>query len=149
MYPRPHVSEYIIIHRLSSSPLLSVPYLICFLTYTLLLLVKMLPLTTLLPLLALVAASPIAKRANNQLIVSSRDGQCLSPQDGAAAVSSGSVTNGTPLVSMDCAKAAGWDLSPGSGSVILSGTGYAMDAGTKPKDNGQLKVSSDFKGRLD
>jgi hypothetical protein len=94
-----------------------------------------------LPLLALAAASPITKRANNQLIVSSRDGKCLSPQGGAAAVSAGSIANGTPLVSMDCAQAAGWDISPGSGSVILTGTNYAMDAGTKSGNNGQLKVS--------
>jgi len=89
--------------------------------------------------LSLASASPI-KRANNQLIVSSRDQKCLSPAGGAAAVTAGQVGNGTPLVSMDCAQAAGWDISPGSGSVILTGTSFAMDAGTTPGNNGQLKV---------
>ena len=90
-------------------------------------------------LLSLASASPI-KRANNQLIVSSRDQKCLSPAGGAAAVTAGQVGNGTPLVTMDCAQAAGWDISPGSGSVILTGTSFAMDAGTTPGNNGQLKV---------
>lgn len=88
---------------------------------------------------SLASASPI-KRANNQLIVSSRDQKCLSPAGGAAAVTAGQVGNGTPLISMDCAQAAGWDISPGSGSVILTGTSFAMDAGTTPGNNGQLKV---------
>lgn len=83
-------------------------------------------------------ASPI-KRANNQSIVSSRDGKCLSPIGGAAAVSAGRIGNGTPLITMDCATAAGWDISPGSGSVVLTGTGFAMDAGI-PGNNGLLKV---------
>jgi hypothetical protein len=74
------------------------------------------------------SASPI-KRANNQLIVSTRDNLCLSPVGGAAAVSTGQVGNGTPLITMDFNNAAGWDISPGSGSVVLSGTGFAMDAG--------------------
>jgi hypothetical protein len=84
------------------------------------------------------SASPI-KRANNQLIVSSRDNLCLSPVGGAAAVSTGQVGNGTPLITMDCNNAAGWDISPGSGSVILTGTTFAMDAGV-PGNNGLLKV---------
>jgi hypothetical protein len=94
---------------------------------------------TLLLSLTSTSASPI-KRANNQLIVSSRDQKCLSPAGGAAAVAAGQITNGTPLVSMDCAQAAGWDISPGSGSVVLTGTSYAMDAGSNPGNNGQLKV---------
>jgi hypothetical protein len=91
-------------------------------------------------LLSLVQASPI-KRANNQLIVSARNEQCLSPAGGAAAVSAGQVGDGTPLITMSCADAAGWDISPGSGSVLLTGTAYALDAGTTPGNNGQLKVS--------
>jgi len=38
---------------------------------------------------------------------------------------------------MECGAAAGWDISPGS--VILTGTGFAMDAGV-PGNNGLLKV---------
>lgn len=90
-------------------------------------------------LFSLTTASPI-KRANNQLIVSSRDQKCLSPAGGAAAVTAGQVGNDTPLITMDCAQAAGWDISPGSGSVVLTGTNYAMDAGNTPGNNGQLKV---------
>jgi hypothetical protein len=40
---------------------------------------------------------------------------------------------------MECGAAAGWNISPGSGSVVLSGTGFAMDAGV-PGNNGLLKV---------
>lgn len=97
-------------------------------------------------LLSLASASPI-KRANNQLIVSSRDQKCLSPAGGAAAVTAGQVGNGTPLITMDCAQAAGWDISPGSGSVTLTGTSFAMDAGTTPGNNGQLKVGLLFSTR--
>lgn len=103
----------------------------------------MFSLLALLPLLAVVVASPV-KRANNQLIVSGRDQLCLSPQGGAAAVTAGQVGNGTPLITMDCAQAAGWDISPGSGSVILTGTNYAMDAGTTPGNNGLLKACHIF-----
>jgi hypothetical protein len=59
-------------------------------------------------------------------------------------VAAGSITNGTPLVTMDCAQAAGWDISPGSGSVVLTGTNYAMDAGVTPGNNGLLKVGLPF-----
>jgi hypothetical protein len=96
---------------------------------------------TFLLLLALATSASPVKRANNQLIVSSRDQKCLSPAGGAAAVAASQVGNGTPLVTMDCNSAAGWDISPGSGSVILTGTNYAMDAGTTPGNNGLLKVS--------
>ena len=96
---------------------------------------------TFLLLLALATSASPVKRANNQLIVSSRDQKCLSPAGGAAAVVAKQVGNGTPLVTMDCSQAAGWDISPGSGSVILTGTNYAMDAGTTPGNNGLLKVS--------
>jgi hypothetical protein len=99
---------------------------------------------TFLLLLALATSASPVKRANNQLIVSSRDQKCLSPAGGAAAVAASQVGNGTPLVTMDCNSAAGWDISPGSGSVILTGTNFAMDAGTTPGNNGLLKVSDYF-----
>jgi hypothetical protein len=96
---------------------------------------------TFLLLLALATSASPVKRANNQLIVSSRDQKCLSPAGGAAAVAANQVGNGTPLVTMDCSQAAGWDISPGSGSVLLTGTNFAMDAGSSPGNNGLLKVS--------
>lgn len=95
----------------------------------------------LLPFLASTAyASPIAKRANNQLIQSATSGLCISPASGAPGVTEGLVGNGANLVSVDCDDAAGWDLSRGSGSIILSTTSYAIDIGENPGDSGSLKV---------
>lgn len=82
----------------------------------------------------------ISKRANNQLIYSNRDQKCLCPAGGAAAVMAGQVNAGTPVVALDCASAAGWDINPGSGSVVLTGTALALDAGVNPSNNGALKV---------
>lgn len=121
-------------------PIITLPRLIITIAHHI---VTMLNVISLLPLLlATATASPvnIAKRANNQLIFSGRDQLCLSPQGGAAAVAANQVGNGTPLITMACDQAAGWDISPGSGSVILTGTNFAMDAGSTPGNNGQLKV---------
>lgn len=101
---------------------------------------------TFLLLLALATSASPVKRANNQLIVSSRDQRCLSPAGGAAAVAAGQVGNGTPLVTIDCNSAAGWDISPGSGSVVLTGTNFAMDAGSSPGNNGLLKTWQSYPG---
>ena len=99
----------------------------------------MLALLALLPVL--VAAGPIRKRDSNQLVYAGRDGKCISVQGGAAAVAAGQVTDGTPVVSVDCSGASAWDINRGSGSLIVSGTKYALDAGTTPGNNGALKVS--------
>jgi hypothetical protein len=93
----------------------------------------------LLPLLSLTSAGPITKRATNVLIESGRNpGQCLSVQGGRSAVSS--VTNDTPVVTVNCGSASYWDISRGSGSVIVSGTNYAFDIGLNPGNNGGVKV---------
>lgn len=99
-------------------------------------------LLALFPFLALIAyASPIVKRADNQLIQSTTSKRCLSPASGAAGVVNGQIGIETNIVSIDCDDAATWDISPGSGSVILSGTDYALDAGADPEATGGLKVS--------
>lgn len=108
---------------------------------------NLIPLLVALTATSLTSASPvhlnlntISKRANNQLIYSNRDQKCLSPAGGAAAVAAGQVNAGTPVVAVDCASAAGWDINPGSGSVLLTGTALALDAGINPANNGALKV---------
>lgn len=99
-------------------------------------------LLALLPILASVAyASPVSKRATNQVIQSANSNLCISPASGAAGVANGNVGNDVTLVSIPCEDAATWDISRGSGSIILDGTNYAIDAGENPGDNGALKVS--------
>lgn len=99
----------------------------------------------LLPLLALTSASPVVKRESSRLIESGRNnGQCLSIVGGRAAVAAGQVTDGTPVVTLDCGVASYWDISRGSGSVIVSGTNYAFDIGLSPTNNGPVKVSLPF-----
>lgn len=101
----------------------------------------MLYLLGLLPFLASAThASPIVKRANNQLIQSVTSGLCISPASGAEGVANGQVGNAANLVSLDCDDAASWDLSRGSGSIILSTTNYAIDIGENPGNTGSLKV---------
>lgn len=95
-----------------------------------------------LPMLA--SASPIEKRYTGVHIVSGRDGKCL-----AAAPKTGV---GSVVVSVDCADTnypKNWDINPGSGSVILSGTSnpvLALDAGSNPGNNGALKVWQSYPG---
>jgi len=98
-------------------------------------------LTLLLPLL--VSASPLSKRYHGVLIQSQRDNQCLSPD----AISAKYVSDGTPVISMSCDHALAWDISPGSGSVVLHGNnGFALDAGSQPGNNGGLKVWTSYPG---
>lgn len=97
--------------------------------------------TSLLALLpALALASPIQKRYTNQLIQSYRTGTCLSLAPGTAAY------DGAPLVVCECSEASQWDISPGSGSVILSGTDFALDAGENPHDFVGAKIWQSYPG---
>jgi hypothetical protein len=89
-------------------------------------------LTTLLPL---TLAAPY-HRATGQLIYAGRDNLCLSIQGGQAA----SPGRGTPVVSIPCDQASIWDINRGSGSIVVSGTRFALDAGSSPENNGALKV---------
>ncbi|OCF74451.1 hypothetical protein I204_04826 [Kwoniella mangroviensis CBS 8886] len=91
-----------------------------------------------LPLLAVVSASPV-RRFTSAQIVAGRDGRCLgvqSPAGVGSAVSSVACTASGYLTR--------WDINPGSGSVILSGTGLALDAGSTPGNNGALKVWTSY-----
>lgn len=91
-------------------------------------------LLALLPLFAIASPMTIAKRASDVLIVSNKDGKCL-------AVGTGPIQNGTPVLGVECQVAPGWDINYGSGSIVLSGTEYAVDIGLNPQDHGQLHVS--------
>jgi hypothetical protein len=73
-------------------------------------------------------------------IYAGRDGKCLSlPADA-------SPGDGTPVVSRDCdgQGVSRWDINRGSGSVILTGTNYAMDIGLNPGNNGPLKIWTSY-----
>lgn len=97
-----------------------------------------LALAALLPGLA--NASPVSKRYKNSLIRSFRTGTCLSTQPGTP------LQDGTPLTVVDCNKAVRWDINPGSGSVIISGTDFALDAGVNPSNNVPAKVWTSYPG---
>ena len=103
-----------------------------------------LALTALVP--TLVLAAPLSKRSTYQLIYAGRDNLCLSVEDGINTVSSGAVSSGTPVVSMACNEASVWDINSGSGSIVVSGTNFALDAGTNPGDKGALKVWQSYPG---
>lgn len=84
----------------------------------------MLAVLALLPLLLTASAAPtIHKRFSRARIVSGRDGKCLAgaPKTGV----------GSPVSTVDCSSNFGllWDINPGSGSVVLSGSDLALDAG--------------------
>ncbi|TYJ53806.1 hypothetical protein B9479_005566 [Cryptococcus floricola] len=85
--------------------------------------------------LTLTQASPLTKRYDSVKIRSRRNDHCLTPSP-----SSDIYTNGTPLTTVNCSFAALWDISPGAGSVILSGTEFALDAGSGEEDNEDVKV---------
>ena len=101
----------------------------------------MLAVLALLPLLGLVSASPIQKRYTRATIVSGRNGLCLvaAPKTGV----------GSAVYTEDCSTTVAakyWDINPGSGSVVLSGTNLALDAGSNPGNSGLLKVWTSYPG---
>jgi hypothetical protein len=87
-----------------------------------------------------VMGSPIEKRATNTVIRSGRNGQCLSLPSGVQPA------NGVQLVTRDCSSATRWDISPGSGSVIVTGTNFALDAGVPQGNNMVAKVWQSYPG---
>jgi hypothetical protein len=102
------------------------------------------PLTALLALLPTLLAHPF-KRATGQTISAGRDNLCLSVEGGSAAISS--LSAGVKVVSLPCEQASTWDISSGSGSVVVSGnSGFALDAGSDPGNNGGLKVWNSYPG---
>jgi opacity protein-like surface antigen len=95
-------------------------------------------LVALLPGLA--SASPVQKRATNQLIKSYRTGTCLTLQGGVQ------IIDGSALKVGDCNTATRWDISYGSGSVTVSGMNFALDAGVNPHNNVPAKVWTSYPG---
>jgi len=87
-----------------------------------------------------VLGAPMQKRYTNQVIKSYRTGTCLTLQGGVQIIDGSLVHVG------DCATATRWDISPGSGSVIVSGTNFALDAGVNPHNNVPAKVWTSYPG---
>jgi hypothetical protein len=87
-----------------------------------------------------VIGSPIEKRYTNSVIRSGRNGQCLSLPAGSAP------NNNVGLITTDCRTATKWDINPGSGSVIVSGTNFALDAGVPQGNNNPAKVYQSYPG---
>jgi hypothetical protein len=81
----------------------------------------------------------IEKRATNTLIRSGRNGQCLS-------LGVGAIQNGARLTTTNCKDATRWDISPGSGSVLISGSPYALDAGVPQGNNNPAKIWQSYPG---
>jgi hypothetical protein len=97
-------------------------------------------LLALLPFLGTAFAAPLQTRDAGVFIYAGRDNTCLSLPAGQAA------GDGAPVVSVDCAGqgVSKWDINRGSGSVVLSGTNYALDIGLNPGNNGALKVWTSY-----
>jgi hypothetical protein len=88
---------------------------------------------------ALVTCSPIEKRYTATVIRSGRTGTCLTVQGT-------QISDGSLLTVGPCATATKWDINPGSGSVVVSGTKYALDAGLNPGNNVAAKVWTSYPG---
>lgn len=88
------------------------------------------------------AAPHLHPRDTGVLIYSGRDGRCLSLPAGFQP------GDGTPVVSVDCngGGVSRWDINRGSGSIVLTGTKYAMDIGLSPSNNGPLKIWTSYPG---
>ncbi|WVQ72192.1 hypothetical protein IAR50_001738 [Cryptococcus sp. DSM 104548] len=99
----------------------------------------MLALIALFPLLALTSASPIAKRYSGVYIKSGVNGHCLTPLYT-------QFQEGTPITTAACESAKTWDINPGSGSIVLHGTEFAMDAGTGTDNNEIVKLWTSYPG---
>ncbi|KAK6903420.1 hypothetical protein I203_106923 [Kwoniella mangroviensis CBS 8507] len=94
-----------------------------------------------LSLLSLISASPtpIQKRYTGVKIQSYRDGYCLLPYGPHQ-------YNGVQVKTTQCQYAPRWDINPGSGSVILSGTNFALDAGTGTENGEIVKIWESYPG---
>ena len=86
------------------------------------------------------AAPHLQKRFDNAYILSYRTNLCLTLPPGIPP------SNGAELITGACSSASTWEISPGSGSVILKGTNYALDAGTDPHNNVPAKIWQSYPG---
>ncbi|KAK8847669.1 hypothetical protein IAR55_005528 [Kwoniella newhampshirensis] len=114
--------------------------------------IMLVPLFSFLALSTLTLASPLpktqalSKRYSGVKIQSYRNGLCLQPIGRGMGNSIPIIENGTPVGTVDCSYARTWDINPGSGSVILSGTNFALDAGTGWENNERVKVWQSYPG---
>ncbi|KAK8847670.1 hypothetical protein IAR55_005529 [Kwoniella newhampshirensis] len=81
----------------------------------------------------------LVKRYTGVKIQSYRDGLCLRP----TGVRWG---DGTQVLSTTCDMGALWDINPGSGSLVLSGTTLALDAGTGTENKEIVKLWTSYPG---
>ncbi|WRT63112.1 uncharacterized protein IL334_000015 [Kwoniella shivajii] len=80
-----------------------------------------------------VTALAFHRRYSSVKIQSYRSSLCLSPKGSPLAW-----TNGVQVTTVECNTAVEWDINPGAGSIIVSGTDLALDAGSG--DNNSLAV---------
>lgn len=102
-------------------------------------------LVALLSIASLATASPLPearslnKRYTRVQIQSYRNGECLVPEGAKWG-------NGFQVITKPCYQATWWDISPGSGSILLSGTSMALDAGTGTENNEIVKIWQSYPG---
>ncbi|WVQ80076.1 hypothetical protein IAT38_002177 [Cryptococcus sp. DSM 104549] len=90
--------------------------------------------------LASAAPADLSKRYTGVLIQSHRSGLCLSRYGPPR------FTNGVPIQTTDCQSADRWNINPGSGSVFLTGTNWALDAGTGRDNNEPVRIWTSYPG---
>ncbi|WWC67408.1 uncharacterized protein I206_101316 [Kwoniella pini CBS 10737] len=83
----------------------------------------------------------LGKRFTSVKIQSHRSLKCLSPIGNPA-----DWADGTTVTSVDCSTAVNWDVNPGSGSIVISGTKWALDAGTGDQNNAIIKLWDSYPG---
>lgn len=102
-------------------------------------------LVALLSIASLATASPLPearslnKRYTRVQIQSNRNGECLVPEGAKWG-------NGFQVITKPCYQATWWDINPGSGSILLSGTSMALDAGTGTENNEIVKIWQSYPG---
>lgn len=102
-------------------------------------------LVALLSIASLATTSPLPearslnKRYTRVQIQSYRNGECLVPEGAKWG-------NGFQVITKPCYQATWWDISPGSGSILLSGTSMALDAGTGTENNEIVKIWQSYPG---
>ncbi|WVQ64200.1 uncharacterized protein L199_002362 [Kwoniella botswanensis] len=96
---------------------------------------------TVIYLLPSTLASPLTKRYSSVKIQSYRSLKCLSPVALPA-----EWEDGTRVTTVNCTSAVEWDINPGSDSILISGTNWALDAGTGDQDTAIIKIWQSYPG---
>ncbi|WRT66824.1 uncharacterized protein IL334_003787 [Kwoniella shivajii] len=93
-----------------------------------------------LPALPVAFANPISQRYSGVKIKSERNGKCLSAEGG-------QFSQGVMIITVDCAQASVWDVERNIvGSIILSGSGLALDAGNVIYDHDHIAIWNSHEG---